>query len=652
MKGIPYTELSSSDNIYHSNYSTKVFSDEFNRSTRNYEKSRDPWNTGIINGSTMTNFDHDRYPRPPHKLSNKLLQREKDIYASRDRIQDTWTTRNPSSTSNMMNTNNNIQSFDLTGYETFSSLRGPSMRHRMDPVEFEKINSGPDIYASREPKVHDKGSHNNMEPFFSGNGTNQNMNPDTNRTFLEHMTGTDVVFDHKKEIAPMFPLIKDPWAVGGQPVMANRELERYIPSIYKSNVLPFNQLRVAPGLNKDTNTLSSNIGFHDPYRPLGLGEFKDVNSIRVNPKTSYSGRIVGEHYFIPLAGVKTAPVISRSNKNTYYTTDPNLVNSMDGKQYGPRYDHSRSTSAPMYRDLLVSGPGTYYPSQEDPDTIVLKNVTRPYTSDISELPGPCESTINHHQSYPYDKARSTINEQTEDHTYSRINAIPEVNRRQMYYYDKAKETINEQTEDHVNSMINALPNVNKGMTYNYDKARETINEQTEDHVNSMINPNPEINQSQMYYFDKAKETINEQTEDHVNSIINPLSEVEKPTMIATFMNAIINGLKEVTMYNRAPVTEGTKINQNKKNIGILDTKKQQFTTYDYTKGYDSSVSPMINDPHMIGNITKDKATYADADFLNKMIHPSINQAFKNNPYTQSLSSWMQVHNPPFPSISH
>jgi hypothetical protein len=61
----------------------------------------------------------------------------------------------------------------------------------------------------------------------------------------------------------MFPVVKNPYAVGGLPVANNRETDRYIPSIQKTNILPFEQKRVAPGLNKNMTDTTSKIGFHD-----------------------------------------------------------------------------------------------------------------------------------------------------------------------------------------------------------------------------------------------------------------------------------------------------------------------------------------------------------------------------------------------------
>jgi len=145
--------------------------------------------------------------------------------------------------------------------------------------------------------------HNNMEPFFGGS-IKQNMKPDIYRTKLEHFTGTQPTYKHKKEVKRLFDPIKQ--NIFGNQVQENRQLERYWTSNKKTNEKPFEQIKVSPGVGLNPLQRGKH-GFHDPYRP----KYKNVDELRVQPKVSYKGRILkGKNVTGGLRG-KQAEVISR-----------------------------------------------------------------------------------------------------------------------------------------------------------------------------------------------------------------------------------------------------------------------------------------------------------------------------------------------------
>jgi|GEM_PF-754830 len=126
--------------------------------------------------------------------------------------------------------------------------------------------------------------HNNMEPFFGGS-IKQNMKPDLYRTKLEHFTGAQPSYKHKKEVKRLFKPVKQ--NIFGNQVQKDRGLERYWISDKKPNEKPFEQIKVGPGVGLKVNEKSKH-GFHDSYRP----KYKTVDELRVKPKVSYKGRIL------------------------------------------------------------------------------------------------------------------------------------------------------------------------------------------------------------------------------------------------------------------------------------------------------------------------------------------------------------------------
>ena len=143
--------------------------------------------------------------------------------------------------------------------------------------------------------------HNNMEPFFGGS-IKQNMKPDLYRTKLEHFTGAQPSYKHKKEVKRLFEPVKQ--NIFGNQVQKDRGLERYWISDKKPNEKPFEQIKVGPGVGLKANEKSKH-GFHDSYRP----KYKNVDELRVKPKVSYKGRILKGIKFVKRG--KQSEVISR-----------------------------------------------------------------------------------------------------------------------------------------------------------------------------------------------------------------------------------------------------------------------------------------------------------------------------------------------------
>lgn len=649
------SEIPSSKNIYHNRYTEAVFNNEMEEAAKSYKKA-------YVDDVMYRDFPETDWEQRYYSKSDKVVQLEKDIKNPHPFT----TTRIPSSTVNQFQKTDFVKSYDLqkmTDIQANESFN--SRRNNMPNPMFEKIGTsyqGDPIYKTNYPneksvKVYEK-FHNNMEPFFGGS-VKQNTIPDANRTTLENFTGTSPLYAHKKETKRFFPLVKDPFAVGGLPTSSNRETDRYVPSITRQNILPFNQIKDPPGLNGDGLTHASNIGFHDPYRPLGKGVYKDINEQRVNPKISYKGRLAGEVFWIP-NGTKTAPVISRKDVDLSFTNfEPrkcknaksknnakteNFTNNFDTYPNKVYYRESRPTISEVEKNIVL-----------DQDSIVLKETERDDTGHrLCQYPGANISDNKRNQMYNFDNARETIREQTEDNIHDKINLHDENKRGQTYYFDKAQETIREQTENNIHDKINQQDESRRGQTYYFDKAHETIREQTEDNIHDKINLQDENRRGQTYYFDKAHETIREQTEDNIHSKINP-GATSRFTLhnIAAFLNATINGLREAAIVkNRAPTTVGVKAIPDKEKIGKYDIfRRQQFDTYDYTKSFNPSVTaPKNSDQKMVGELTQVYPHYKkDVPTQKLRIDPVINEQFRKNPYTQSLQSWQIPYNPKYPN---
>ena len=132
-------------------------------------------------------------------------------------------------------------------------------------------------------------THNNMIPF--GN-VKQNTNLDGNKNILEHMNGTDIFYKSKTECAPLFNPQSGITNIHGSEVPIESTLQYFDKPKVKNNVLPFEQIRVGPGLDKGFTSAPSGGYQQENSREYSMP--KTTNELRVadKPKVSYKGRVV------------------------------------------------------------------------------------------------------------------------------------------------------------------------------------------------------------------------------------------------------------------------------------------------------------------------------------------------------------------------
>ncbi len=166
------------------------------------------------------------------------------------------------------------------------------------------------IPVERFTETNSSFTHQNMVPFFSGNSTNQNMQMNSDKSILERFTATgssSLLKPGKKEVDNLFKPEKNPNVFTTN--LPNEETRtRYIVSELQTNDLPFEQTRVAPGLNQDYGT-KGNDGFHPMYQAPQY----TVDDLRVltNQKTTYNNQITNTK---PLVQERAMQTIVKKNQ--------------------------------------------------------------------------------------------------------------------------------------------------------------------------------------------------------------------------------------------------------------------------------------------------------------------------------------------------
>jgi len=159
-----------------------------------------------------------------------------------------------------------------------------------------------------------------MQPFFGGQ-VKQNTKPNANRTLLEKYTGTGETYQQKTEVKNMFNMEPNVSFVNGYKAPNDKLQQRYNSSLKRNNELPFEQIRVGPGLNSGYGAEPSG-GFsqfntRDYVLPKSVEQTRTLN----NPKLTYKGRVV--------SGLKSGQrgLIAKPAKNrpeTYYVNRPEM----------------------------------------------------------------------------------------------------------------------------------------------------------------------------------------------------------------------------------------------------------------------------------------------------------------------------------------
>ena len=217
--------------------------------------------------------------------------------------------------------------------------------------------------------------HNNMTPFYRGS-LKQNMNVDSSRHILESfgtLYDTEIV-KKKKEVSQLFEPTRDVTNPTGMKAQTDFMQSRYENSRIQNNTLPFEQVRVGPGLNQGYD--GGPTGGFQQLELQNIVRPKTVDELRIlsKPKETYAGRIVdgirekklgkiGElnknrvsTYFEqgPERYMKTTGAFLKETLHPKYEAKPTTRMDTSKEYKGTAFGNKAETSRPEVRDPLRS----------------------------------------------------------------------------------------------------------------------------------------------------------------------------------------------------------------------------------------------------------------------------------------------------------
>jgi hypothetical protein len=166
--------------------------------------------------------------------------------------------------------------------------------------------------------------HNNMNPFNGGKPKGQIYNDNIAEVILDNYIGSGSQVIQKIEQAPLFkPQENMQWAYGA-PNMSEFYQSRQNPVNKNNNTSPFTPISVGPGLNKGY-TADGSAGFNSGLESRELWMPKTVDELRVvtNPKEEYS---LINYEGPAIANIKNSGILGKVEK---YKPDGFYINSQD-----------------------------------------------------------------------------------------------------------------------------------------------------------------------------------------------------------------------------------------------------------------------------------------------------------------------------------
>ena len=494
-----------------------------------------------------------------------------------------------------------------------------------------------------EPIVKEKFKHNNMLPYFGGKVRGATADSNITESVLDNMQGQGSQFFAKKEQAPMFKPQEGYQYANGSPNMSDFLQSRVNPGMRMANVKPWDEQRVAPGLNKGF-TNEGSLGFNSGMESRELWLDRGVDELRVatKPKTTFElqgHEGPGTYYIKNAPTTQTQGKIEKHLPEKYFASGPERWMTTVGLEKGQTsrgievlHDVNRTdTTAEYYGSRANQNEGAYVNGQYMPVRRPVLPVKDHAT--LSAVGSGTPTTGDYGiQSYNnlHNNRSSTRNDTNIGAAGGFMKAIVSP------LMDFLRPTRKEDVVDNMRASGNPGTTVKNGTIFNpADRTKTTIREMTEadldcNHMNVQ-------HQSGNAYLVSKQQPVGLQrdttTVSHTGAAGSSGFAATKSYEAEYKQRNNINK----TQVNR-PNQGGTQIFSQKDNISIhrrdsdRDNNRWWVPSSGNTAGFTARASTETLDRMKVSE------SY-DQNINTDRIAPEILNAFKNNPYTQSLSSW-------------
>ena len=231
----------------------------------------------------------------------------------------------------------------------------------------DKRNFPPNVSLTGDPIDKSNFQHNNMVPFFGAKIKGRTVNASTSESILDNMSGSGSQNFRKQEVAPLFAPQEDMNYANGAPNNSEFFLSRVMPSSKMANVKPWEEQHVGPGLDQGYGVKGSN-GFNSGMEARDKWVDRNVDQLRVetNPKLTFG---LANHegpaysYVKNPASAETQGKVEKYHPDTFYINTPDRWLTTTGLEKG-------QTSRAIEVDKDVNRPSTnmeYFGANSNPE---------------------------------------------------------------------------------------------------------------------------------------------------------------------------------------------------------------------------------------------------------------------------------------------
>lgn len=628
-KTLPKDEIPSGKDIYNSKRYSEVEKHIQALSDEKYAKSRDPVNTGVIpplfntlglneccdNGDGRPEITNVKRPTSdggilstdaqPSLLNEVEFNQQNQIFGGP-----------------MFSSMNTLAATDFADISTLGKPRAMSNTEsggRSNILQNEvSLLTGQDIDYS----------HNNMVPFF---GSRQPQDASSlGQRKLENFTGTDDKMNQPKrelEQNSLFgPVPQDVFKSPNIPEELRKE--RYVQSNLKNNVLPFSQERVASGLNQAGYGTEGTGGFHDMYRPHIRSI--DEKRVKTNPRVTYEGRVVtGTNQATQQRG--QIGTMNKNRPDTFYINDE--------RRWG-------GATAAVHEVAR----------RENFNQLKCTN----HSNEIDDLAGHAQTHVSESKPSPI-RADYLGNPQEEPLTNQAHTGV------QSVYRDGSNTTFHQDYIRNIQLEGKDMNDFAKPSYHLLEEERATTGPATGAH---QLNVKSEVGEQITHFYDDAKPSIADtlkQNDKHgyVRGQVSNGMGYETAEYYDLPTNRQQTGLRGYTGIGSAHVSENMNT-INYYNAHISNRQEKILDTGEFTAGPEKSNivqgacdenltirDQLSNVPHQFDYIPTPVTSFVSHEGMvnntqfrqnppkriDCRLEPDILDAYKKNPFTQSLNSW-------------
>lgn len=477
--------------------------------------------------------------------------------------------------------------------------------------------------------------HNNMVPFFGSQVRGRTIDSSSSQSILDNMQGAGSLVERKVERAPLFAPTKDAHWLNGAPNVSDFMQSRENPSERIGGVNPWQEEKVGPGLGKGFSSAGSG-GFNSGMEARNSWLPKTVNELRIstNPKETYGLQGLAGPAQSKVVNTGVFGKMEKHLPDTFYVNNPDRWFTTTGAEKGetqrpeqiqPETHRLSTTCAYAGGAGAQVGPTSY----SKPEFAESKRTCLP-TNPISNLNAtgatPAVSTDYGNGSYDIlPNNRTTTDSGWLGLVSGTVSALV------APVMDILRPTRKENVIG--NARINGDPGSTVPASYVInpaDRAPTTIKETTEVGSGTLF----ATGQQQGGYHSTAHQAVQNQRDttscQNMGSVGGAITSTAGTSHLSAY-NQTANINKTMTLRTRNH-QGGMQVFNHQTNIHVDKRDADRVSSY-------SALPSVSQAPPSIPDYSTTYVAPEPVSQQQERMDPSLLDAFKRNPYTQSLSSF-------------